>query len=281
MLRGRPLAASDRRVLGAFAAQAGVALEQQRLSDAAEAAKPLADADRLRTSLLAAVGHDLRTPLASAKAAVTSLRGTDVTWTPDEHSELLATADESLDRLARLVDNILDVSRLQAGVLPVASRPFGLEEIMPAALEELGPAARAVVVDVPEGLPAVLADPVLVERVVVNLLANALRFTPVGDPTKVPYVTASALAGRVELRVIDRGPGIAAEHREAVFAPFQRLGDSDNTSGLGLGLNLSRGLTEAMGGTLTPEDTPGGGLTMVVSLPSVDASVRDGGPGSG
>ena len=120
-------------------------------------------------------------------------------------------------------------------------------------------------VDVPEWLPAVLADPVLVERVVVNLLANALRFAP---PGQAPYVTASSLGDRVELRVIDRGPGIPAEHRERVFAPFQRLGDHDNTSGLGLGLSLSRGLTEAMGGTLTPEDTPGGGLTMVVSLPT-------------
>jgi len=264
VLRGRPLAASDRRVIAAFASQAAAALEQQRLADAAAAAKPLADADRLRTSLLAAVGHDLRTPLASAKAAVTSLRGTDVTWTAHEQDELLATADESLDRLARLVDNILDVSRLQAGVLPVAARPFGIEEVVPIALDELGPGGRTVVVDIPDGLPPVLADPVLVERVVVNLLANALRHT---SADLVPYVTASSLGARVELRVIDRGPGIAPEQRERVFAPFQRLGDSDNTTGLGLGLSLSRGLTEAMGGTLTPEETPGGGLTMVMALP--------------
>jgi len=264
VLRGRPLAAADRRLIGAFAAQAAVALEQQRLADAAAAAKPLADADRLRTSLLAAVGHDLRTPLASAKAAVTSLRGTDITWTAQEQDELLATADESLDRLARLVDNILDVSRLQAGVLPVAARPFGIEEVLPIALDELGPSGHAVVVNIPEGLPAVLADPVLVERVVVNLLANALRYASID---RVPYVTASSLGARVELRVIDRGPGIAPDQRERVFAPFQRLGDSDNTTGLGLGLSLSRGLTEAMGGTLTPEETPGGGLTMVMALP--------------
>jgi two-component system sensor histidine kinase KdpD len=265
VLRGRPLAAADRRVLGAFAAQAGVALEQKRLSDAAEAAKPLVDADRLRTSLLAAVGHDLRTPLASAKAAVTSLRGTEVTWTAGEQAELLATADESLDRLARLVDNILDVSRLQAGVLPVSARPFGLDEIVPAALAELGEPGAEVVVDIPQTLPDVLADPVLVERVVVNLLTNALRYSTAG---RHPYLTASALGDRVELRVVDRGPGIPEEHRERVFAPFQRLGDSDNTAGLGLGLSLSRGLTEAMGGTLTPEDTPGGGLTMVMALPT-------------
>ncbi|HEY5032830.1 MAG TPA: ATP-binding protein, partial [Actinomycetes bacterium] len=264
VLRGPALPASDRRVLTAFAIQAAVALEQQRLSDAAAAMKPLADADRLRTSLLAAVGHDLRTPLASAKAAVTSLRGTDVEWTPDERTELLATADESLDRLARLVDNILDVSRLQAGVLPVAPRAFGLEEVLPLAIDELGPDGAQVVMDVPPSLPEVHADPVLVERVVANLLANAVRYAPPGQP---PFVTASALGDRVEIRVVDRGPGIPAQHRERVFAPFQRLGDHDNTAGLGLGLSLSRGLTEAMGGTLTLEDTPGGGLTMVVALP--------------
>ncbi len=264
VLRGPALPAADRRVLTAFAVQAAVALEQQRLSDAAAAMKPLADADRLRTSLLAAVGHDLRTPLASAKAAVTSLRGTDVEWTPDERAELLATADESLDRLARLVDNILDVSRLQAGVLPVAPRAFGLEEVIPLAIDELGPDGAQVVVDVPPSLPEAYADPVLVERVVANLLANAVRYAPSGQP---PFVTASALGDRVEIRVVDRGPGIPAQHRERVFAPFQRLGDHDNTAGLGLGLSLSRGLAEAMGGTLTLEDTPGGGLTMVVALP--------------
>jgi two-component system, OmpR family, sensor histidine kinase KdpD len=269
VLRGRSLAAADRRLLAAFAAQAQVALEQQRLADAAAAARPVAEADRLRTSLLAAVGHDLRTPLASAKAAVTSLRGSDVCWTAQEEGELLATADESLDRLARLVDNILDVSRLQAGVLPVAPRAFGLDEVVPSALDELGVAAGAVVVDVPNGLPAVYADPVLVERVVVNLVANALRYSG----SAAPRLTASVLGDRVELRVVDRGPGIPAEHWERVFAPFQRLGDSDNKTGLGLGLSLSRGLTEAMGGTLRPEDTPGGGLTMVVSLPTAGAAL--------
>jgi two-component system, OmpR family, sensor histidine kinase KdpD len=264
-LRGRAVSASDRRVLGAFAAYAGVALEQQRLSAEAEAARPIAEADRMRTALLAAVSHDLRTPLASAKAAVTSLRSPDIRWTDEDRDELLATADESLDRLAHLVDNLLDMSRLQAGALSVFPRPAGLEEIVARALDDLGPAGRQVVVDISDSLPEVQVDPAILERVIVNLTTNAVRYSPAGRP---PLLTASALGDRVELRVADRGPGIPEPDRDRVFVPFQRLGDTDNTTGVGLGLALSRGLTEAMGGTLEPEETPGGGLTMVLSLPA-------------
>jgi two-component system sensor histidine kinase KdpD len=264
-LTGRPLAASDRRVLGAFAAYAAVALEQQRLAAEAEAAKPIAAADRMRTALLTAVSHDLRTPLASAKAAVTSLRSPDVHWDESDTEELLATADESLDKLTRLVANLLDMSRLQAGALSLFPRPSGLDEIVALALDDLGPAGRDISVEIPDALPAVRADPAILERVVVNLTENALRYSPAG---KSPLLAASALGDRVELRVVDRGPGISDGDKERMFVPFQRLGDTDNTTGVGLGLALSRGLTEAMGGTLTAEDTPGGGLTMTVSLPA-------------
>jgi two-component system sensor histidine kinase KdpD len=264
-LKGRTLAAGDRRVLGAFAAYAAVALEQQRLAAEAEAAKPIAAADRMRTALLTAVSHDLRTPLASAKAAVTSLRSPDMHWNAADTEELLATADESLDRLTRLVGNLLDMSRLQAGALSLFPRPSGLDEIVALALDDLGPAGRDISVEIPETLPAVLADPAILERVVVNLTENALRHSPAG---KAPLLAASSLGDRVELRVVDRGPGIADGDKERVFVPFQRLGDTDNTTGVGLGLALSRGLTEAMDGTLTAEDTPGGGLTMTVSLPA-------------
>jgi two-component system, OmpR family, sensor histidine kinase KdpD len=265
-LRGRTLPADDRRVLGAFAAYAAVALEQQRLVAAAEAARPIAEADRMRTALLAAVSHDLRTPLASAKAAVTSLRSADIQWGAEDRNELLATADESLDRLAHLVDNLLDMSRLQAGALAVFPRPAGLDDIVARALDDLGIARKAVVVDIPDTLPAVRVDPGILERVIVNLAGNALRYSPPGSP---PLLTASVLSDRVELRVVDRGPGIPEQDRDRMFVPFQRLGDTDNTTGVGLGLALSRGLTEAMGGTLDPEETPGGGLTMTLSLPAV------------
>jgi two-component system, OmpR family, sensor histidine kinase KdpD len=264
-LRGRALPASDRRILGAFAAYAATAREQQRLTAEAEAARPLAEADRMRAALLAAVSHDLRTPLASAKAAVTSLRSRDVEWAAEDRDELLATADESLDRLSRLVDNLLDMSRLQAGALAVFPSPADLEEIVARALDDLGPAGRVVVVEIPHTLPEVKVDPGILERVIVNLTANALRYSPADAP---PLLSGSALGDRVELRVVDRGPGIPEADRDRVFVPFQRLGDTDNTTGVGLGLALSRGLTEAMGGTLEPEDTPGGGLTMVLSLPA-------------
>jgi two-component system sensor histidine kinase KdpD len=265
-MRGKPLPATDRRVLGAFAAYAAAALEQGRLTAAAEAARPIAEADRVRTALLAAVSHDLRTPLASAKAAVTSLRSSDIEWDAEDHDELLATADESLDKLAHLVDNLLDMSRLQAGALAVFPRPADLSEIVARSLDDLGPAARIVAVDIPDDLPEVAVDPGILERVIANLIANALRYSPPGTP---PALTGSVLRDRVELRVVDRGPGIPEEHRDQMFVPFQRLGDTDNTTGVGLGLALSRGLTEAMDGTLEPEDTPGGGLTMALSLPAV------------
>jgi two-component system sensor histidine kinase KdpD len=265
-LRGRALPATDRRVLGAFASYAAVALDQQRLAAEAQAAKPIAAADRMRTALLAAVSHDLRTPLASAKAAVTSLRSADVNWAAEDRDELLATADESLDQLTHLVDNLLDMSRLQAGALSLFPRPASLEEIVSRALDNLDPAARGIAVDIPESLPEIDVDPAILERVIVNLTENALRYSPAGTP---PLLTASALGDRVELRVVDRGPGIPEQDRDRMFVPFQRLGDTDNTTGVGLGLALSLGLTEAMGGTLTAEDTPGGGLTMTVSVPVV------------
>jgi two-component system sensor histidine kinase KdpD len=275
-LRGRTLPASDRRVLGAFAAYAAVALEQQRLTAEAEAARPIAEADRMRTALLAAVSHDLRTPLASAKAAVTSLRSADVQWDEQDRDELLATADESLDRLTHLVDNLLDMSRLQAGALSVFPRPAGLDEVVARALDDLGAPGHTVGVEIPDSLPAVRVDPGILERVIVNLTQNALRYSPEGKP---PLLIASSLGDRVELRVVDRGPGVPKGKRDRIFVPFQRLGDTDNTTGVGLGLALSRGLTEAMGGTLEPEETPGGGMTMTLSLPAVPAP--DGAPEAG
>src|ERR1039458_3679049 len=213
-LGGRTLPAADRRVLGAFAAYAVVALEQQRLAAEAQAARPIAEADRMRTALLAAGRQDLRTPLASAKAAVTSLRSEDVQWAAEDHDELLATADESLDRLARLVDNLLDMSRLHAGALAVFPRPADLAEIVARSLDDLGPAARTVVIDIPHDLPEVHVDPAILERVIVNLTANALRYSPERTP---PMLTASALGEWVELRVVDRGPGIPAQDRDRIF----------------------------------------------------------------
>jgi two-component system sensor histidine kinase KdpD len=271
VLRGRTLPAADRRILEAFGAQAAVALRQQRLTEQAEQARPLAEADRMRTALLSAVSHDLRTPLAGARAAVESLRSREIVWTDEERDELLATANESLDRLDRLVANLLDMSRLQAGALGMATQPLAVEEVIPRALDDLGSASRGVDIRVPADLPEIVADPALMERVLVNVVSNALRYSPPGEHV---LVTASSHADRVEVRVVDKGPGIPLTDRDRVFLPFQRLGDRDNDLGVGLGLALSRGLAEAMGGTLVPDDTPGGGLTMVLTLPTAPLRSR-------
>jgi two-component system sensor histidine kinase KdpD len=158
------------------------------------------------------------------------------------------------------------MSRLQAGAMSVFPRPAGLDDIVARALDDLGTPRAAVTVDIPDSLPEVRVDPAILERVIVNLTQNALRYSPAAAP---PLLAASSLGDRVELRVVDRGPGIPRSHHDRMFVPFQRLGDTDNTTGVGLGLALSRGLTEAMGGTLDPEETPGGGLTMTLSLPAV------------
>ena len=262
-LRGGLLEAEDQQLVGGFAAQVAVVLDRIRLSAAAADATTLAEANKMRTALLAAVGHDLRTPLAAAKASVSSLRSKDVDLGRHDRRELLAAADESLDRLAALVDNLLDMSRLQAGALSMHVQPTAVDEVVARALDDLGPDGRDVLLDVPEDLPPVLVDPGLIERVLANVVGNALRYSPVG---RAPALQASRLGERVEIRVVDRGPGIPPDERDRVFLPFQRLGDNDNTTGIGLGLALARGLAEVMGGTLAPEETPGGGLTMVLSL---------------
>ncbi|MEY9870998.1 two-component system sensor histidine kinase KdpD [Streptacidiphilus sp. MAP12-33] len=271
VLRGRPLPASDRRVLAAFAAHVAVALERSRLAEAAAEVEPVKAADRLRTALLAAVSHDLRTPLAVALASVSSLLSDDVEFSPEDQRELLGTAEVSLERLTRLVENLLDMSRLQAGALSLQLHPTALEDVVATAVDSLGSdtagaAAGVVTQGLGEG-PEVVVDGPLLERVVANLVGNALRHAS-GQPV---LISASALGERVELRVVDRGPGLPEADRERIFQPFQRLGDHDNATGVGLGLALARGLTEAMGGTLLPEDTPGGGLTMVLSLPAATA----------
>ena len=227
-----------------------------------------AEADRGRAALLAAVSHDLRAPLAAAKAAVSGLRSGDVPITADDRDELLATAEESLDQLATLAASLLDVSRLQAGAQAVFPRPADLGAIVANSLDGLGSQGRSVTADIPSGLPEVMVDPAITERVIVNLLSNALRYSPLASP---PLLTARSRGDRVELRVADQGPGIPAADRKRVFLPFCRLGNPDSRTGVGLGLVVSRGLAEAMGGTVEPEETPGGGLTMVVSLPAAPA----------
>ena len=271
-LVGPDLLSSERRLLSVIATQIDAAMEHNALTKTAEEIRPLAEADRMRSALLAAVGHDLRRPLAAATAAVSGLRSTDIQWSEPDRAELLATAQESLDSLAALVTNLLDASRLQAGALAVRSSALDVADAVLPALDELGLGPADVELGLEDGLPEVVADAGLLQRVLVNLLDNALRFSPDGVP---PRLSASSFAGSIEIRIADRGPGVAMERKDDIFVPFQRLGDTDNTTGLGLGLALSKGFVEGMAGSLHAEDTPGGGLTMVISLPAASATVAD------
>ncbi|MBB4685351.1 sensor histidine kinase [Amycolatopsis jiangsuensis] len=262
-LRGRALPAADRRVLEAVAGQALLALRQQRMAAAAAAAERKAEATELRTTLLSAVGHDLRTPLTSIKAAIGSLRAPDLSLSQEDTAELLETVEVSADRLAGLIDNLLDSSRLATGAVTPLLRPVGYDEVLAHALSTVDN-SDGVLIEVDPRLPSVLADPGLLERAIANVLDNALR-----HGGGVVSARASAHSEFVELRIADHGRGWGKGAAESAFAPFQRLGgDRDSVPGVGLGLSVVKGFTEAMGGTVRAEDTPGGGLTVVLSLPA-------------
>lgn len=265
-LTGRVLPASDRRVLEAFASQVGIVLEQERLRAQAEQARILGQADATRTALLAAVSHDLRTPLATIRASVDGLTSTDLHLDEADRAALVGTLEASTARLERLIDNLLDLSRLQTGSVRPVLRATSLDEIVPFAVEGYPPGA--VVLDVPDDLPLVHTDPGLLERVVANLVSNAVRHAPAGSPV---VVSASVVRSGMVVRIVDEGPGIPDELKEHMFAAFQRLGDTTGT-GLGLGLAVADGLSTAVGAELSVEDTPGGGLTMLVSVPLADGS---------
>lgn len=260
---GPTLFAEDRRVLERLAAAAARAWEGQHLAAKALA---LAETDRGRSALLAAVGHDLRTPLTGLKAAVSSLRQDDVTWSPDEHDQLLATIEESADRLADLIANLLDMSRLQAGGITARATPVAVDEVVARAL--LGVPSYDLTMEVPDDLPLVSADPGLLERVVANLVDNARRHSPAG---RGPELTADATSSAVHLRVRDHGPGVDPEQWTTMFLPFQRLDDRSASSGVGLGLAIVQGFCDAMGVTVAPSETPGGGLTMTLELPVAES----------
>jgi two-component system sensor histidine kinase KdpD len=265
---GRTLPAADRHLLEAVAGQALLALRGQRAAADAADARRQAETARLRTSLLSAVGHDLRTPLTAIKAAAASLRDPDLPLSDGDRTELAATVEESADRLTAVVDNLLDSSRLATDTVHPHLQPTGYAEIAYRALLGIDGTSR-VAVELDEPTPDVVADPGLLERVIANIVDNALRHGA-GAPVAL---RASTHADRVELRVVDNGPGIPRDGADRLFAPFQRLdrparADRHPVSGVGLGLSVARGFTEAMGGTLVAEDTPGGGLTVVISLPA-------------
>jgi two-component system sensor histidine kinase KdpD len=275
VLSGRLLSAPERHVLRGVAGQALLALRAQRLAAEAIEARRRAEATELRSALLSAVGHDLRTPLTAIKAAAGSLRDPDLQLSAADSATQLATVEECADRLQALVDNLLDSARLAAGGVEPQLRAVGYDEILAPALATVD-AGHLVTVELDDATPPVLADPGLLERVVANLITNALTH---GHARAVVARTA-VRDDQVQLRISDRGPGLPEDRTEAMFAPFQRRGDRDPTSGVGLGLAVARGFTEAMGGTLRAEPTPGQGLTMVLTLP-VDPTAPTTAPAAG
>ncbi len=269
LLRGRSLEASDQSLLTAYAAHFAVLEERRRARADAERTQELAEGNRTKTALLAAVSHDLRTPLAAIKAASSSLRNTAIAWSPDDREELLATVEESADRLDALVANLLDMSRLQTGSITSLSAETDLASVAEWTLRGI-PGAEQITVIAPDELPPVTADPGLLERVIANVVENALKHTDAASvAVSVSAWTSADTGPRVSLRVVDRGPGVPAEALERIFEPFQRVGDVPAGDGVGLGLAVARGLMEAMGGTLTAEETPGVGLTLLIDLPAV------------
>jgi two-component system sensor histidine kinase KdpD len=268
VLSGPVIGADERRLVSAFATHASAILSREELAREAHAATSLAKDNRTRTALLAAVSHDLRTPLAGIKAAVSSLRQSDITWSPTDEADMLESIEESADRLNAMVGNLLDMSRLQTGTVSTHVQELHLQDVVAASVAALGDQGIRVRAWFPEDLPLFRADAGLLDRVLANLLENALKHSP-GRQEVV--IGGSGTRSRIQIRVVDRGMGVPDALKDQIFAPFQRFGDAPRGEGVGLGLAVARGLTEAMDGTLTAEDTPGGGLTMVIDLPLASA----------
>jgi two-component system, OmpR family, sensor histidine kinase KdpD len=259
------LGEQELQVVRAFANQAALAVERDRQQEERARARALAETDRLRTALLNSVSHDLRTPLASIKASASSLLDPTVEWSPRQRREFLETIDQEADRLTRLVHNLLDMSRIEAGALDPRLVETALPDVTgPVVRLARSKSSQPIEVDVPDDLPTVLVDPVRLDQVLTNLLDNARRHAG-GEAVAV---RGRAVGGRVELRVVDHGPGIPEAERERVFDQFYRLRRNGRTpgDGTGMGLAISKGIVEALGGSIRVEATPGGGATFVVSL---------------
>jgi len=269
-LSGRVLDQDERRLLGAFGAHLLALLQREELTLSQRENLRLAEGNTIRTSILRAVSHDLRTPLAGIKLASSSLRNKSVVFSPEEQEEFLATIESGADRLDRLIGNLLDMSRITADSVSPLIGPVYWSDAVAEALREADP--ERVRILLPYNMPPVDADPGMLDRVIANLVENALKYAPDSE-----VVVAGSVGGygnaRIgdlpasELRIIDHGPGIASEDVLAMFRPFQRASDTTPQTGIGLGLAVAKGFTEAMGGALVAEPTPGGGLTMVIRLP--------------
>ncbi|WP_010541001.1 sensor histidine kinase [Dietzia alimentaria] len=277
LLAGPELTGHDREILDVVAGHASSLVRHGELARIAAGAQAMAETDRLRRSLLSAVGHDLRTPLAAVKLSVSSLRATDVDFGPEDTAELLVTIDESVDHLVSLVDNLLDSSRLAAGAVHPVPREVDVEETAVTALlaATVGRASDRERVTVDTAGATVWADEGLVERALGNLLDNALRHAPESQIRLTARTVRVEGHARTLIAVADRGQGIPEGSRETVLRAFHREGDSNASSGIGLGLSVVRGFVEAMGGTVSIDETPGGGTTVEVDLPACEATLAE------
>ena len=269
VVSGRTLTTEDRRLLAAFVAQLQLVQTALRLQTQAATASALADANNVRDALLASVSHDLRTPLANIRAAATSLLSTDVEWSTNDVRAFSKTIDAEAERLHTVVSNLLDMGRLQTGMLGVHCEVVPIDAAVYAALASLSVDASDVDVRVPDDSLFASADPVLLERALANVISNACNWAPDGTSVRIE---AAQIGQQIDLRVVDRGAGIPRDQREVVFQPFQRLGDGARATydGIGLGLAVAKGFVEAMDGTIHIDDTPGGGATIAITLEAAE-----------
>lgn len=261
---GDSMSADDYRVLQVFIGHLAKAIEQRHLREIALAADALERADELRTAILRSVSHDLRSPLASIKASVSTLRQTDVTWSEDTQQEFLSSIESETDRLTSIVTNLLDLSRLESGAMQPAIRAVSLEEVVPSVVHYFGLNHTNLNLELPADIEDVAVDPALLERIISNLLDNAFKWAP---RQSTVTIRAHQSGNYAQIHFIDHGPGISQEHKQLVRQPFHRVGDKSQNGGLGLGLAIADRLVESMNGRLELRDTPGGGLTSVVLLP--------------
>jgi two-component system, OmpR family, sensor histidine kinase KdpD len=265
---GQRNSAAGRRLLPALASLLAVAIDRERLAVEAYDAETLRRSDAVKTAVIRAVSHDLRTPLATIETALGSLRSGSLALTDADRADLLDAIAVELDRLKRLVENLLDLSRLQAGAAEPVPELWTAEQLLADALDEVEDAERVQVV-LGEGLSVVRVDGAQIQRVLVNLLENALKFSSPAEPVQL---RANPARGEVAIRVTNLGPGIPQAELGRIFEPFQRLA-GEPASGAGLGLAIAKGFTEANGGRIWAESKPGQGATFVLTLPAVESPV--------
>lgn len=270
------LSVGDGRVLAGLGAQLTVALERRRLRQLATEREVLQRADLVKTALLGAVSHDLRTPLAAIIASAGSLRQREVEWTAGERDAFARDIEQAARRLSRIVTNLLDLSRIEAGSLRPDRGWYDLGALVDDVVGRLRGAmpAREMLVAVPEALPPVFLDYVEIDQVLSNLIENAARYSPAGTPLEIDVEVAG---DTVSVSVSDRGPGLPAEAMGRLFDPFYRVVTRRGPSGTGLGLAVARGLVEAHGGAISVENRPGGGARFTFTLPA-DRSVAERAP---